>query len=629
MKEIIKHLLVVTATLISSISTSAFTVDGISYEVLSMEDFTCAVTRSSDDLYIGNISIPEVVQFNNLEFSVAKIGNDAFLNCAYLMDVTIPNSVTGIGSSAFSGCGSLTSITIPNSVTEIGSSAFSGCGSLTSITIPNSVTEIGSGAFSGCTDLTSVTISESLTSIGNEIFKECIGLTNITIPNSVTSIGDNAFRGCIGLTSITIPESSTSIGKEAFRDCTGLTSVTIPGSVTSIGDYAFDGCTGLTQPIYSNTHFSYYPSSLSSVSFEIPEGIKHICAGAFRGCTGLTSVTIPNSVTEIGSSAFSGCTGLTSITIPNSVTTIGDWAFYVCTGLTSVAIPNSATEIDEGTFSGCTGLTSVTIPGSVTFIGDNAFRDCTGLTSLYIEDSDLELTLGTFNYSHLPHFHAFAGCNIETLYLGRNLGYKSWEQLCLSSSSFKYLEIGDSYTSSIEYKQFQDFTSLISVKIGSGVRSIGDYSFKGCTSLKSFVLGNVSEIVSGIVSFGTGTFDHCWNLESMVLALLHKPGISPIGQIASNSVLNNCTLYVPEDAIDKYKSSSPWWDFGAIKPLSEFPGFSGVDEIREDSKGHYLNRSKDVYTLQGMCLKRNASQEDINDLPTGIYVIGGKKIIVR
>lgn len=45
-------------------------------------------------------------------------------------DVIIPNCVTIIGDNAFIRCSSLTNITIPDSVTSIGFSAFKGCSKL-------------------------------------------------------------------------------------------------------------------------------------------------------------------------------------------------------------------------------------------------------------------------------------------------------------------------------------------------------------------------------------------------------------------------------------------------------------------------------------------------------------------
>lgn len=41
------------------------------------------------------------------------------------------------------------------------------------------------------------------------------------------------------------------------------------------------------------------------------------------------------------------------------------------------------------------------------------------------------------------------------------------------------------------------------------------------------------------------------------------------------------------------------------------------------------NELFDIYTIQGVVVKRNASNEDLNQLPAGIYVAGGKKVVVK
>ncbi len=54
-------------------------------------------------------------------------------------------------------------------------------------------------------------------------------------------------------------------------------------------------------------------------------------------------------------------------------------------------------------------------------------------------------------------------------------------------------------------------------------------------------------------------------------------------------------------------------------------GTSAVDEI---SASDYLRKPADVYNLQGMLIVRNATEQQIKALPTGIYIINGKKIIL-
>ena len=93
---------------------------------------------------LTTVNIPSSVKYNNKNFSVVSIGNDAFDNYYYkgvnhlgplnISSVTIPNSVKSIGSLAFYCNENISTLTIPNSVTSIGEKAFNGCNQLTSIT---------------------------------------------------------------------------------------------------------------------------------------------------------------------------------------------------------------------------------------------------------------------------------------------------------------------------------------------------------------------------------------------------------------------------------------------------------------------------------------------------------------
>lgn len=232
-----KKFLMLMLTLVVSVAGYAQTeIDGIYYNLdyidyKSLNTGVAEVTHG-EKKYSGDVVIPE--KLDNLfckeysvykDYTVTRIGSDAFWANEDLNSVTIPNTVTSIGSAAFSACWYLTSVTIPNSVTSIGQSAFSQCTSLLSVNIPNSIACIESATFFGCQSLTSVTIPNSVTNIGMQAFMACISLTSVTIPNTVTSIGEGAFAACNTLRSITLPESLTILGNYAFQKCDSLITV--------------------------------------------------------------------------------------------------------------------------------------------------------------------------------------------------------------------------------------------------------------------------------------------------------------------------------------------------------------------------------------------------------------------
>ena len=155
--------------------------------VSSIGEYTFALTA-----YYNNSS--------NWENDVIYIGNHLIksktsINGGYILK----NGTKVIANAAFIDCASLTSITIPDSVTNIGDWAFAGCTSLTSITIPDNVTNINSWTFGGCKMLKAASIGKSVKEIGGSAFQDCINLKKITIPISMEYIAAYAFGSCSNL----------------------------------------------------------------------------------------------------------------------------------------------------------------------------------------------------------------------------------------------------------------------------------------------------------------------------------------------------------------------------------------------------------------------------------------------
>ena len=288
-----------------------------------------------------------------------------------------------------------------------------------------------------------------VTSISEFAFMNCSSFVDLTIPNSITSIEWAAFSSCKGFTNLIIPDSVTSLGDGAFGFCEKLESVTIGKGVEKIGGNPFSGCDSLTTISLASDHptleliggvlflkpeksLVYYPYSLSARTYDIPEGINSIAAGAFCANINLTSLTIPGSVTSMGVSAFTGCKGLTSLDIPDSVTSLGDFAFSGCTSLTDVKLPNTVTSFGHGAFLGCSSLIDITIPNIVISIGNMAFNRCISLESIIIPDSitnigddafsnciSLESVILPNNVTDIGK-EAFSGCDKLTLAVGRD-----------------------------------------------------------------------------------------------------------------------------------------------------------------------------------------------------------------
>lgn len=264
----------------------------------------------------------------------------------------------------------------------------------------------------------------------------------------------------------------------------------------------YDGITCIVTSI-ENEAFSV---CLDMTSITIPNSVTNIGDRAFSYCRGLTSIEIPNSVKSIGVSVFEECKSLISVTIPNSVTSIGDNTFQYCSSLTHITIPNSMTSIVTNTFYGCSKLSSVIIPNSVTSIGRFAFYGCTSLASITIPNSVTKI-----------EEYAFDGCN-----------------------------------------------ALTSVTIPYSVTNIGSYAFYGCSYIESVILGTGVEII------GEKAFANCPELTDVccyaksVPNMMKRNGKTPCNDAFDGSFIEYATLHVPGTAIDAYKTTAPWSDFGTI-----------------------------------------------------------------
>ena len=206
----------------------------------------------------GKIGVPETVN----GCPVRWIASYAFLDCAKITEVTIPEGVTSIGGYAFSGCDSLVTVRIPSSVRMIGDRALIRCENLTDIAVDEGNEDYKSidGALYDRCGQNMITcpagkrgtfkVADGVFYLGIEAFAGCTSLTKVGLPETLMEIPYGAFSGCCELTSIELPPEITSIGMYAFFDCTALKAVNIPAKVEWIGGGAFAWCESLSEVHY-------------------------------------------------------------------------------------------------------------------------------------------------------------------------------------------------------------------------------------------------------------------------------------------------------------------------------------------------------------------------------------------
>lgn len=325
---------------------------------------------------------------------------------------------------------------------------------------------------------------------------------------------------------------------------------------------------------------------------EIPTTVKYnkttyevigISWYAFHECADLRSVLIPNSIQTIHFQAFEGCSSLNSIIIPNSVTRIygdaftgsgiyndpsnwhnhalyiGDW--LICTNPDSISgiyniKPGTRCIADEA-FIYCEALKSVNIPNSVEIIGMLSFGICDSLETLVIPSSVKHIEIG-----------AAESC-------------PSLNRIVVESGN-TYYDSRDNCNAIIETATNTLLSGCNTTVIPQSITHIADYAFDGC-QFSSF------SIPKGIKYIGDWAFANCSNLKVFTCEAAELPELgtdifSVIGDIPPldyATPINEATLFVPQEALEKYKTADQWYKFGTILPIGTyspdlFPTLAGL-----------------------------------------------------
>ena len=181
---------------------------------------------------------------------------------------------------------------------------------------------------------------------------------NYTYNGKSYTIDDSNYNNTV-LQSVTFeqPSKITTIGSYAFNSCTKLESIVIPNSVTSMGEAAFKGCISLT-----DVHFQTKEDGTVN--------LKTIPTQCFRYCP-FTSIEIPEGITTIGNEAFQFNLYLKTMKLPNTLTTIGTHFLCDAKSITTLTIPASVTHIDGAAFHGCENLKTVYLLGPASTLKAN------------------------------------------------------------------------------------------------------------------------------------------------------------------------------------------------------------------------------------------------------------------
>lgn len=347
---------------------------------------------------------------------------------------------------------------------------------------------------------------------------EAINPKYIRFSPTVKNVG--GFQNCGRLEVLTIPQTVQYISTNAFKNCRSLKKISL-GGVKCVSNRAFENCTSLKEIDYGNVtsideRAFYYCSGIEEIN--IPSTVTEISHNAFYNCVGVKKIII-NGEKRIGSQVFVNMPFCTSITLNRNYSddlSLSAWsdAFYnigfSTTGI-ELVVGDDVTEPD---FSALTDTFGNKLKISSIYFGKNcAFKEVPRLPEMtYVE----KITISPEN----KNMYVYEG----NVYYGKTLVFANPNTYrpiikdgttVISSMAFKnskaiQVVLPDSVTE-IDNYAFYGAKNLRRVIFGSGLRTIGDRAFDGCSSL----IG--ADIPSKVSSIGSYAFYECKKLETVIL----------------------------------------------------------------------------------------------------------------
>lgn len=244
-------------------------------------------------------------------------------------------------------------------------------------------------------------------------------------------------------------------------------------------------------------------------------------------------------VTGLGDNCFDGCFALNSLEFPSTVTSFGDYSL-ANTGLRGFTFPSTVTAVGDYAFYNCGGITSITVPSTVQTFGDYVFAHCRKLTTATIQPQFTKL-YGTFSEcSRLT--------NVTIPNTVTNNGY-----LFNSCEKLNYMPSMPNATQLME-RVFYD-TGLVNAVIPNNFTYLAWHSFRYCDNLLTIV------IPSSVTTISITAITRDRSLNWIEFQGATPPTIiADSSSVALFSDTNDCPIYVPDAAVNDYKTATGWTD---------------------------------------------------------------------
>lgn len=441
------------------------------------------------------------------------------------------------------------------------------------------------GIFKMCKALETVKFptNESVANVESlrEAFMNCESLKScdVSMLTDVSNIQDAFYN-----TAITLVNMSTwaNIAKseDAFGKCTQLTTVTLPANFT-ICKYLFNSCTALR-----TIDWSLYEGETAPVIGSDAKVFQDLTVEQQN----LITMMVPETVYE----SFRADATWENINL-KAVHQQEEGSYYV----DGNSIPESLADAKKIYLTGL--WNSDAFKALSDALGNNT--ETTGNNVLELVDmSQAEIATSTNLNGEWPG--ALWGTQVKGIF-----------QSCTVLAEVVMPEASQAANFNSLQKAFFSCEKLESIDLSgcTGLTSSED-AFYGCSALAEVAL-------PGNFTFASGSFDRCnalttidWTSFEGTQAPAFKSGSLP-------SRGKQLTIIVPDAAYDSFVANASWNGYNIVTTSQ-----SGVDNITATP---IIAAPAAVYDLNGRYVTTLALGEDVNNLPTGLYIVGGRKVLVK
>ena len=361
---------------------------------------------------------------------------------------------------------------------------------------------------------------------------------------------------------------------------------------------------------------------------------------------------IEYTITLIDQQAFQGNSKVTSVSIPRTVTEIGHYSFSGCTAMKSVTLGNGVTQVFKDAFANCSSLETITFPISNLWFENETFTGCNNVKEVYLEDTHVQGVQGTDPFELIG--------SQATLFVpyGTEEGYKTqygWKDFTVKP----FLVLDENKTFTLD-KKIEDIRTIFKRSIKSGKWNSFCIPFNLSATDIATVFGtgtrilefdpNSTELTLNFVDVQSITANKpclikpttSWNVHTFNSLTIDPSTALTVSGINYNFTGNYSNGNVPIGAYfiasNKFYKSVDGSDLlkgyrAYIRPaygangakmmlfsINESTGIDGLNGTSQDS-------AYSVYTIDGRLIYKNLKKP--SDLPKGLYIVNGKKILIK